>query len=80
MDEDEEGYPLRYQIHYPAFAQANLKGCSFRYAEFDHADFREAENILEADFAGATGLESCFFDEKVRDQVLTSATAAPQAG
>jgi uncharacterized protein YjbI with pentapeptide repeats len=76
--EDPEGNPVRLQTHYPAFANANLDGCSFRYAELDHADFRDAENILHADFTGVTGLQSCFFDDGVRPTLL-AATTDPSA-
>ncbi len=71
--EDEDGSPMLRQEYYPAFADADLKGCSFRYAALDHADFRDAENILEADFTAANGLETCFFNDDVRDRVLASA-------
>ena len=70
--DEEDGRPVVIQIHHPAFDGADLRGCSFRYAELDHADFRYAENILEADFTGAEKLETCFFDDDVREQVLTS--------
>lgn len=70
--EYEDGTPITKQEYFPAFADANLKGCSFRYVEFDHADFRDANNILEADFSGAKGLESCFFDDDVRKQILSA--------
>lgn len=71
--DDETGQSLLHQVHHPAFSGADLTGCSFRYAQLDHADFRDAENILAADFSGAKGLETCFFDEEVRAQVLASA-------
>jgi len=71
--QDDEGQPMIRQVYYPAFDGADLAGCSFRYAELDHADFRGAVNILKADFTGAKGLGSCFFDAAVRDKVLASA-------
>lgn len=82
--EDDDGRPILNQVHYPAFSGADLRGCSFRYAKLDHADFREAENILEADFTGAQGLETCFFDDKVRERILAqrerdSEPAEPEA-
>ena len=76
---DDDDYPMIEQVHYPAFSGADLKGCSFRYAKLDHADFREAENILEANFAGAEGLETCFFNDEVREQILASAAKKPDA-
>jgi len=53
----------------PAFAGADLKNCSFRHTKLEHADFREAQNVDEADFTDAIGLETCFFDEDVRDRI-----------
>lgn len=76
--EDDEGRPMTEQAHYPAFAEADLKGCSFRSAQLDHADFRDARNIAGADFSGAKGLETCFFDEDVRDKILLSAKLTPK--
>jgi uncharacterized protein YjbI with pentapeptide repeats len=71
---DEEGRPLLEQVHYPAFWDADLKDATFRFAELDHADFRGANDILAVDFEGAKGLETCFFDEKVRERVLAAAS------
>jgi uncharacterized protein YjbI with pentapeptide repeats len=70
---DDDGCPLREQVYHPAFSLANLKGCSFRFADLEYADFRGALNILEANFAEAKGLASCFFDLDVRDKVMASA-------
>jgi uncharacterized protein YjbI with pentapeptide repeats len=75
--QDDEGRRMTRQDYYPAFDGANLTGCSFRYAELDLADFRGAMNILKANFTGAKGLGSCFFDAEVRDKVLASATSTP---
>ena len=77
--EDNDGYSMIEQVYYSAFSGADLKGCSFLYTKLDHADFREAENILEANFAGAEGLEACFFDDEVREQILASAAKKPDA-
>jgi uncharacterized protein YjbI with pentapeptide repeats len=60
----------------PTELGSDSKGCSFRYAELDHADFRDAENILEADFTGAKGLETCFFDADVLAKIIESARSA----
>lgn len=63
------------QIVYPPFNGADLTGASFRNAQFRNADFRKAEGILEADFSGAQGLETCAFDdESVKAAVLRMAT------
>ena len=76
MGEDEDGRPMQRQVYHPAFSGAKLSRCSFRYIKFDHADFRDADNVLEADFTGAKGLETCFFDDDVREQILTAAAGA----
>jgi uncharacterized protein YjbI with pentapeptide repeats len=76
---DDDGEETGVRTHHPAFSTANLKGCSFRYAKFDYADFREADNILEADFTGALGLETCFFDDDVRERVLAQAKKSAEA-
>ena len=57
---DDEGIPMNRQDYFPAFAGANLK----------HADFRQAENVEKADFTGVRGLQTCFFDEDVRNKIL----------
>ena len=69
----EDGEPYSVQIHEPAFCQANLRGCSFREAKLERADFRDADNVTEADFADAKGLDTCFFDDDVRELVLSQA-------
>lgn len=62
------------QTHYPPFSQANLGTASFLGAHFKNADFREAEGILECDFTGAKGLETCLFDdENTKNLVLQKA-------
>ncbi len=64
------------QVVHPAFDGADLANASFAEVQFRNADFRCTENILEADFSGATGLESCAFDDNtVRDAILKSAAA-----
>ena len=75
--EDDDGNPINEQAYYPAFSGADLKGCSFKYVELDHADFRDADSILEADFSGAEGLDTCFFEDDVRDRILASAKKRP---
>lgn len=61
--EQPDGPPAFQQTHYPPFSEADLKGTSFADARFENADFREARNILECDFSGASGLETCLFDD-----------------
>jgi uncharacterized protein YjbI with pentapeptide repeats len=61
--ETEDGHPIRIQHYNPAFDGADLAGCRFDKARFRYADFRGARNVKLASFVGATGLETCFFDE-----------------
>lgn len=62
------------RTYQPPFWRADLKGASFVNVAFRNADFREAENIEECSFAGATGLDDCIFDsEEVKQLVLRSA-------
>lgn len=62
------------QVLHPAFDGADLATASFRETQFHNADFRGAENIREADFSGATGLESCVFDDDtVKKAILKNA-------
>lgn len=63
-----------YRVHYPPFCDAQLEGASFRDVTFKNADLRGAIDVLECDFTGARGLESCLFDdEKTREAVLKMA-------
>jgi len=73
QDFDAEGDPIYHQKYSPAFEGANLSSCSFKDATLHSADFRQAENVLEADFSGAKGLETCFFDEGVKEKMLAKA-------
>ena len=61
------------QTYWPPFHEADLSGVSFEDVSFENADFREALNILECSFAGATGLNTCLFDDDVKEQVLRQA-------
>lgn len=65
-DEADDGSPIMVQIYNPAFDGADLDGCSFKACRLAYADFRMAKNVNKADFTGATGLETCFFDEGMR--------------
>jgi uncharacterized protein YjbI with pentapeptide repeats len=76
--EDEYGqHQGRSQTDYGPFDQANLAGTSFASVVFENADFRNAENILEAIFTGATGLEEALFDtDEIKRAVLNNAKAS----
>lgn len=56
--------PAFEQTHYPPFSGASLSKASFENAKFKNADFRQADDILECDFKGAKGIESCLFDDE----------------
>jgi hypothetical protein len=59
----------------PGAVQTSFKDCWFK-----NADFRNADNILEADFTGAKGLEDAFFDnDEIRAAVLAQATGGTAA-
>jgi uncharacterized protein YjbI with pentapeptide repeats len=63
VDEAEDGSPIYARIYNPAFDGADLTNCSFKKVRFQNADFRGAQNIEKAIFDGATGLETCHFDD-----------------
>ncbi len=68
------------QTHYGPFHNADLQQTSFKDCWFKNADFRNADNILEADFTGAKGLEDAFFDsDEIRAAVLAQATGGTAA-
>lgn len=72
--EDDNGQGHFLQNHYPAFHNAKLSGASFADVTFRNADFRQAEALLECNFGGAKGLETCLFDdERTKQAVLTMA-------
>jgi uncharacterized protein YjbI with pentapeptide repeats len=72
--EEEDGTPACAQVSYGPFWRADLSQTSFKGCRFTRADFRDAENILEADFTGAKGLDDAFFDsDEIRAAVLAQA-------
>ena len=74
VGEIEDGYPLTARTHFASFNDTHLKRASFRKCQFHHADFREAFNVEEADFAGAKGLETCVFDtEEMKTRIIAKA-------
>lgn len=77
--EYEDGTPGSTQAIYPAFDGADLTGASFKTVTFDNADFRNANNLLLADFAGARGLNSCAFDDaSTRAEIMARAKNPPK--
>ncbi len=73
-DED-DGTPACAQVSYGPFWHANLRQTSFKGCRFKNADFRDAENVLEADFSGAKGLEDALFDtDEIKAAVLAQST------
>ena len=72
--EEEDGSSSWNQTHYGPFYLADLQQASFKECWFKNADFRNADNILEADFSGAKGLEDAYFDnDEIRAAVLAQA-------
>ncbi|MBF0290655.1 MAG: pentapeptide repeat-containing protein [Nitrospinae bacterium] len=72
MDETEDGEPVWGQVYSPAFYRANLKNTNFNECSLEYADFRGALNILDASFVGAKGLDTCFYDEGIRERLKTA--------
>jgi uncharacterized protein YjbI with pentapeptide repeats len=62
-EEVDDGPPVFHQTYYPPFHDANLSGASFADVRFRNADFRATEGLLECNFRGARGLETCLFDD-----------------
>ena len=73
-EEMEDGEHSWVETHISPFRMADLKGASFENAAFENADFRQAQNLEECRFAGATGLDDCVFDsDEVKESVLRRA-------
>jgi hypothetical protein len=66
VDTAGDGSPIFARTYAPAFEEADLTDCSFKGVRFKNADFRRAYNVDKADFTGATGLETCYFEEGMR--------------
>lgn len=78
--EEEDGSHGWAQLTYGPFYRADLQQASFKGCEFKNADFRDAENILDADFTGAKGLEDAAFDdEETKAAVLAQAAGGAAA-
>lgn len=69
VDEADDDVPIYAQTYRPMFSEADLKGCDFNQARLENIDFRDATNILEANFYGTKGLDTCEFDENIREQL-----------
>ncbi|MDX0480944.1 hypothetical protein GOL95_32195 [Sinorhizobium medicae] len=68
---DDEDHSSFEPTHYSPFHNAVLNRASFVDVRFKNADFREVVDVLECDFTGAKGLESCLFaDEKTKNAVI----------
>lgn len=59
------------QVYAPPFEEAELAGASFRNANLQNADFRYAKGVEFVNLSGTKGLETCFFDEGVREKLNT---------
>ncbi len=78
--DNEDGSSGCGQVSYGPFWRADLSQTSFKGCRFTRADFRDAENILEADFNGAKGLEDAFFDsDEIKAAVLAQAAGGAAA-
>ena len=73
-DSTQEGEPVFVPSYFPPFGGTDLTGVSFEEVEFRNADFREAYNLRECQFAGSSGLEEALFDsDEDKDWALRSA-------
>lgn len=71
VDEEVDGQPIYARGRYATFEDVDFEGVSFKYATFKNADFRNVYNLDKADFTGALGLDTCFFDDdEIKDKVL----------
>ncbi|TYB86043.1 pentapeptide repeat-containing protein [Oceaniovalibus sp. ACAM 378] len=72
--EEDDGRPIMARTHYASFNDTDLAHATFKKCQFHWADFREAYNIETADFAAATGLETCAFDsEELKQRIIAKA-------
>ena len=69
VDETEDGEPISAQTYQPMFSDANLDAVDFSQSWLKSIDFRGAKNILNATFYKAQGLETCLFDEGIRERL-----------
>lgn len=78
--DEEDGTSGCAQISYGPLWRADLRQTSFKGCRFKNADFRDAENILEADFTGAKGLDDAAFDdEEIKAAILAQAAGGATA-
>lgn len=74
LDHVEDGETILTQVREGPFREADLTNASFRDVHFKNADFRQSLNIALANFEGATGLDTCVFDEDaLENEVLEAA-------
>jgi uncharacterized protein YjbI with pentapeptide repeats len=77
-DEEDDGTPYSRRVSEGPFYEADLTGAKFRGCRFHHADFRDAKNLLAADFFRALGLETAVFDSSTdREWVIASSRGEP---
>lgn len=70
--EETDGTSSSCRIYSPAFYGADLHGAIFDEAQISYADFRSAQNIEHASFKNVRGIETCFFDDEVLEQLRLS--------
>jgi hypothetical protein len=80
IDEAEDGSPIYAQTYAPAFEMADLTDCNFKGVQFQNADFRRALNVGKANFIGAKGLETCYFDEGQKPKLFLQKPRLVQDG
>lgn len=68
---DSDQLPIYVTVARGSFDQVDLSRTSFRFCNFERADFRNAVNIEEADFYGAEGLDTCVFDsDELKESII----------
>jgi uncharacterized protein YjbI with pentapeptide repeats len=72
MDVDDDGRPHFARTIAHSFNDTDLFETSFKFCQFKNVDFRLANNIHLADFRGATGLETCVFDDGLKEQIIAN--------
>lgn len=79
-DSTQEGESVFIPSYCPPFDGTDLAGVSFEDVEFRNADFREAHNLRDCQFAGSSGLEEALFDsDEDKEWALRAARTVPGA-
>ena len=75
--EEDDGRVSFEPLGYGPFHGSVLTGAVFRGCAFHRADFRGAEDLRGADFAGASGLDDAYFDNPEDRAHMLAAARTP---